>query len=304
MAVWNPIDEAHKLARCLTITALVAYLASKAQDLKKIIGHLPAESQAEAPRGRDSVEKRSVREDEPTALGGKENTRSVSQNEPTAGLRGRAADEAPAARLTLAAMTMAFGWQLFALSRCRGPLPDLTNGHSSGFLHEAEIGGDAFAMAGGFDTTSNQGRDLSTPCIGRRRSMQRKSAVVGSLWYGCMVRRRWWRTTGAMAPGLWFRQRSSGWATAFSVTTHLNLPCLRMPPWIHRRALQRLLARRLEAPRPRLHLDSRCQPRRSALHRAHRRSDQKMSCSEGSGGFEEARLMAPRGHLQVPCPLR
>ena len=88
----------------------------------------------------------------------------MSQNEPTAGLRGRAADEAPAARLTLAAMTMAFGWQLFALSRCRGPLPDLTNGHSSGFLHEAEIGGDAFAMAGGFDAMSNPEKDHFTLC--------------------------------------------------------------------------------------------------------------------------------------------
>ena len=92
MAVWNPIHEAHKIARCLTITALVAYLASKAQDLKKIIGHLPAESQAEAPRGRDSVETRSVREDEPTALGGEENTRSVREDEPTAGMGGRAGD--------------------------------------------------------------------------------------------------------------------------------------------------------------------------------------------------------------------
>ena len=92
MAVWNPIHEAHKIARCLTVTALVAYLASKAQDLKKIIGHLPAESQTKGPRGRDSVETRSVREDEPTALGGEEDTRSVREDEPTAGLGGRAGD--------------------------------------------------------------------------------------------------------------------------------------------------------------------------------------------------------------------
>ena len=299
MAVWNPIHEAHKIARCLTITALVAYLASKAQDLKKIIGHLPAEFQAEAPRGRDSVEKRSVRENEPTAVGGEKNTRSVREDEPTAGLGGRAGDISLKGSRAAALEPRCHGHGVRLAAMRAGPS---VNGHSSDFLLKDEIGGGGCAMVGGFDIMSNPGRDLSTPRTGRRRSMQLKSAVVGS--YGCMVRNRWWRMTGATTPGLWFRQRSSGWATAFFVTTPLNLLCLRMQLWTHRRALQLLLARRLEAPQRRRHLDSHFRLRRSAHHRGLHQFDQKMNCSEASGGFEEAQQMVQQGHHQAPCPRR
>ena len=41
---------------------------------------------------------------------------------------------------------------------------DLMSGRSSGFLHEAEIGGDAFAMASGFDAMSNPEKDHFTLC--------------------------------------------------------------------------------------------------------------------------------------------
>ena len=55
------------------------------------------------------------------------------------------------------------------------------SGRSSGFLHEAEIGGDAFAMAGGFDIMSNQEKGHFILYIGRRHSTRLKSAVYGLL---------------------------------------------------------------------------------------------------------------------------
>ena len=165
-----------------------------------------------------------------------------------------------------------------ALSPAHGRWLDLMSGRNSDFLHKDEIDGGGCAMAGGFDIMSNQEKGHFILYIGRRHSTRLKSAVDGLLWYGCMARSRWWRMTGAVAPGLWFRQRSSGWATVFSVTTHLNLRCLNMPPWIHKRALQPLLARRREAPRHRRHLDSRFRLRRSVRHRGLHRFNQKRSC--------------------------
>ena len=284
MAVWNPIHEAHKIACCLTITALVAYLASKAQDLKKIIGHLPAESQAEAPRGRDSVEKRSVREDEPTALGGEKNTRSVREDEPTAGLGGRAGDISLKGSRAAVFEPRSHGCGVRLAAMRAEPSTEsgtwtVAGPHEWPQFRLPPQGRDRWgcAMAGGFDIMSNQEKGHSILYVGRRHSTRLKSAVDGLLWYGCMARSRWWRMTGAVAPGLWFRRRSSGWATVFSVTTHLNLRCLNMPLWIHKRALQLRLARRREAPRHRRHLDSRFRPRRSVRHRGLRRFDQKRS---------------------------
>ena len=77
MAAWNPSQESHKVARCVTISALVAALAiwwkKDTKDPTKTNGHLTVDSRAGAPMGSESVEtrkSRSVRENEPTAREG------------------------------------------------------------------------------------------------------------------------------------------------------------------------------------------------------------------------------------------